>query len=158
MNTIPLPDLIKLVYPSAKLFPANDWNVLIGDLNDGNGCFIEDWKITDVIQPTFEELNTLQTQYSSQYINSQFQSQGTIAIQNLLDTTAQSKQYTDALSCISYATSTNTTWQQEAIVFIAWRDAIYASAIAMFTQIESAAIQAPTIEQFLSGLPKLTWS
>ena len=59
---------------------------------------------------------------------------------------------------MTYATSTNAAWQAEAVAFIAWRDAVYASAISTFSQVESGSIPAPTIENFLAGLPSINWS
>ena len=131
---------------------------MLADLNDGNGPFIDTWNVPNITMPSSSDLTALQTQYASQFSNNQLQSQGTAAIQNLLDTTAQSKQYNDALTCVTYATSTNAAWQAEAVAFIAWRDAVYASAISTFSQVESGSIPAPTIENFLAGLPSINWS
>ena len=94
--TIPLNELIPLAYPTAVLFPSGGWNVLLADLNDGNGPFIDTWNVPNITMPSSSDLTALQTQYASQFSNNQLQSQGTAAIQNLLDTTAQSKQYNDA--------------------------------------------------------------
>ncbi|MBS0250157.1 MAG: hypothetical protein JSR78_03730 [Proteobacteria bacterium] len=43
----------------------------------------------------------------------------TLAVQNVVDATARTKNYTDVVSLASYASSTNSQWAAEATAFIA---------------------------------------
>ncbi|WP_369916547.1 hypothetical protein AB8810_11180 [Xanthomonas sp. NCPPB 3005] len=43
-----------------------------------------------------------------------------------LDSVVQARGYDNIVSCASYAASTNTQFQAEAVAAIAWRDAVYA--------------------------------
>ena len=79
------------------------------------------------------------------------------AVQNLIDTTAQSRRYDNALSCATYATSTNTGYKAEALAFVAWRDAVWASVYATQAAVEAGTQTPPTVEQLLAGLPPMVW-
>lgn len=71
--------------------------------------------------------------------------------------TAQSKQYDNQLSIVTYINSSNTQWKAEANAFITWRDALFAYAINIENQVQSNSIPAPTLESFIAGFPTITW-
>lgn len=79
------------------------------------------------------------------------------AINNLLDETAQAKQYTSRSSIVEYALSTNSTWKNEALAFISWKDAVLLSAYNTLEQVQSGSIQQPSLQEFVSALPTITW-
>ena len=47
------------------------------------------------------------------------------AVQNFLDTTAQSRGYDNTYTCLSYLNSSDATWNTEAHAFNLWRDAVW---------------------------------
>src|SRR5690606_11463257 len=65
------------------------------------------------------------------------------ALQNHINTKSRQKEYDNGFACASYANSTNETWKQEALDFIAWRDACWQYAIDIQAQIEANQIPAP---------------
>jgi hypothetical protein len=78
------------------------------------------------------------------------------AVEARIETVAQSRQFSGALSLASYTDSTNPVWQAEARAFVAWRDAVWAYALA---QIEAVG-QNPTDlspEAFLANAPDICW-
>jgi len=79
------------------------------------------------------------------------------ALTLLIDTTAQQKDYTSALSCASYVQSTNIQWSDEADAFVAWRDVALEYAYEYLDRVQSGEIINPTIEDFIAGVPVLTW-
>lgn len=79
-----------------------------------------------------------------------------VAIEQLLDSTAVSRQYDSAISIISYAGSGVLPWKEEANVFIAWRDSVYQSAIKILDEVKKG-LPAPTIQQMLDVFPKIAW-
>jgi len=81
----------------------------------------------------------------------------TQAAQSMLDATAQSKGYDSMLSLVTYVTSTNATFQAEAIAGRAWRDAIWTEAYSILAQVQAGTLAQPTIPAFLAMLPAITW-
>ena len=79
------------------------------------------------------------------------------AVQNLLDTTAQSKRYDDGFAICSYATSTDETFRNEAQAFIEWRDRCWRKCYEILAQFESGEIEMPSVEYVLAELPGLEW-
>ena len=126
--------------------------------NDGNGVFISFWTVPNVTQPTNEEVMALDTPALELLFNFYtFIDDGTPLLVNYIDSVAQQKQYFNAVSCATYATSTNTTWQSEAVAFISWRDAVYTYVIAQEALMQSGARTIPTFAEFQSELPVIAW-
>jgi hypothetical protein len=79
------------------------------------------------------------------------------AIQEMVDAKPLEKDFRDGVTLASYAASTNPVWQAQALAFIAWRDEVWAYA---YTQLELALTgqrDIPTVEDFLSELPVISW-
>jgi hypothetical protein len=106
------------------------------DFMDSN-CTNENYTINNdaVIPPTEQD-----------YIN---------AVQNILDSTAQSKGYENILSACSYASISNT-FQAEGILFLQWRSACWTYCYTQLALQNSGTIQAPTILELISALPIFT--
>lgn len=121
-----------------------------------NDILINTWHVEGVPQPTEQELLDLIPSLEPIYQLNILKQTSKGLLQNLLDTTAQSKTYHDALHCVSYGFSTNITWKAEADAFIAWRDAVYESALQILQDIENGA-PVPTEQEFLAQLPTITW-
>jgi hypothetical protein len=84
----------------------------------------------------------------------QMQAGYTAAIEAHVEATARARGYTSAVSCATYATSTNPAWQAEGAAFVAWRDDVWSAALAML-----AAVQAGGAipESPIAGLPEMEW-
>lgn len=79
------------------------------------------------------------------------------AIDRFIEAKAGERQYTSGIHAASYVASTNALWAAEAQAFVAWRDAVWAHAIALLEQVQSGNLAAPTIDDVLAGLPVLNW-
>lgn len=149
--TINLVEICRLKYP--------------GQIEAGNINFrqpyidilIGDWNVPNIARPLESDLLLEAATYQAAYDNSMLLSESTLYIASLLNTTAQSKKYDSALSCASYATSSNTAWKAEAIAFIAWRDAIMNYSINIQNEVLAGSIPLPTLAEFIAGLPVITW-
>lgn len=71
--------------------------------------------------------------------------------------TAQARGYDSEDRLVGYASSTNVTWQQEALIFIAWRDAVWAYAYAELALVQSGARPQPTVAELVAELPAIQW-
>jgi hypothetical protein len=85
------------------------------------------------------------------------QLQYTQAAQNLLDSAAQTKGYDSMLSLASYATSTNSTFQAQAVAGIAWRDSVWAEGYSILAQVQAGTLAQPAVDAFLAMLPAIVW-
>jgi hypothetical protein len=79
------------------------------------------------------------------------------AVQTLLDTTAQQRNYDGILSACTYADSTVATFKAEGQACVAWRDAVWAQCYAGLAAVQAGTMPQPSIDTFLASLPKLTW-
>lgn len=79
------------------------------------------------------------------------------AAQDLLDRTARERNYDSLLSLASYATSSNPKFKAEAEAGIAWRDTVWTMAYAIMADVLSGRTPVPTVENFLTALPRITW-
>ena len=79
------------------------------------------------------------------------------AAQALLDTTAQTRNYDDMHSLVSYLNSTNATFKAEAEAGNAWRDAVWDTGNSIMAQVQNGTMAAPTVAAFLAMLPTFTW-
>lgn len=79
------------------------------------------------------------------------------AVQDRLDSFARTRNYDGVLSCCSYATSTNTKFQQEAQYCVQARDAHWAACYTILQEFEAGTRAIPTVEELLSLMPALQW-
>ena len=79
------------------------------------------------------------------------------AVQNHLDSAAQSKGYDNTYTCLSYLSSTNAKWKNESAAFNAWRDSVWLKCHELLAAWASTGIQ-PTIAEVIAALPVITWS
>jgi len=82
----------------------------------------------------------------------------TFAIQQHLDGAAQARGYDSALSISTYAGSSIAGWADEAAAFIAWRDSVWAYALAELAKVQNQERAVPTVEDFLTELPAINWA
>jgi hypothetical protein len=79
------------------------------------------------------------------------------AVQNRLDSFAQTRNYNSMMSCCTYATSTNPKFQQEAQYCVQARDAHWGVCYVVLEQFESGQRTMPTVAELLSLMPPLEW-
>jgi hypothetical protein len=79
------------------------------------------------------------------------------ALQQHFNMVARQKDYASNEDCASFAGSTNVDWKEQAIAFINWRDDAWTYALNVLSQVESGAIDAPTIDEFINNLPSMIW-
>ena len=150
--SISIVDVVRYRYPSQ--FEIG--NVAF-DYDENSNIIISYWNVFGTPQPSEAYLESLFPQYTLRYENESAENDYLAAVQNLLDRTAQSKSYTNALACLSYFNSTNTTWQAEASAFNSWRDGVYAYTYNIINDINAGTITAPTLSDFMAGISLIVW-
>lgn len=70
-----------------------------------------------------------------------------------VESVAQSRGYNSAASCASYVTDPNPVWAAEAQAFVAWRSAVWTTAMTLL----STSSTIPEKEAVMSALPQITW-
>lgn len=80
------------------------------------------------------------------------------AIQALIEETAQSRQFRDAVTLASYTASTAPAWAAQAQTFVAWRDAVWQYTYQQYEQFQLGLLEQPSVAEFLSGLPVIDWN
>jgi hypothetical protein len=79
------------------------------------------------------------------------------AIQHHIDTAARSRGYRDGFALAGYVTSTIQGWAEEAIAFIAWRDAVWSHAYVELAKVQGGWRPQPTISELIAELPTIQW-
>lgn len=80
-----------------------------------------------------------------------------VAIENLINQTAQARQYDNSLSLAGYVASTVPQWAAEAQAFIAWRDQVWVYAYAQLALVQANQRPQPMVADFLNELPAIVW-
>ncbi len=117
---------------------------------------IHSWHVEGIPRPKESDLLAEADEYEDRYNIIIFMQNGDILTQEVIDNTAQSRQYNNGVSCASYAQSTNPVWAAESQAFIAWRDSVYVYALQVYSDIQSG-IPVPTQEEFVAGFPRMVW-
>lgn len=110
----------------------------------------------DLTPEEIEEYNLRQQQWEEskpQRLIEEF----TEVLGTFINETAKQKSYSSAVSCASYVNSTNPQWTAEARTFIQWRDIALAYAYDYFNQAQSGEIPNPNINDFIAGVPAISW-
>jgi hypothetical protein len=77
-----------------------------------------------------------------------------LGVQALLDTTAQTKGYDSALTCVSYINSSNTTFATEANSMLHWRDAVWSQCYVLQAEwTANTPNPLPTLDSVIALLP-----
>jgi hypothetical protein len=123
--------------------------------NNGEGVVISFWDMP-IPQPSKDEILGYQAELSSKKEIHGAREVALYLIKDLLGKTANERSYDSPESCASYALSTVPQWKLEAETFIAWRDAVYQTAINAYDAIEESS-QIPEPSSFMDSLPKIVW-
>jgi len=118
---------------------------------------IETWKVPDEPKPTEAELLAYGLEHQRAIEINALSLDLAATIQYLIEQISRSKQYESAVSCASYANSTNETWKIEADTFIAWRDTVWVYAYEQLATYSGNQAPLPTVEQFIASLPAIIW-
>ncbi len=79
------------------------------------------------------------------------------AIQNLVDSTAQARQFRDGVTMASYIGSTKPKWAAEAQAFVAWRDNVWFYAYGQLAKVQAGERPQPTVDQFIAEIAPIAW-
>ena len=81
----------------------------------------------------------------------------TNAVQAHLDNVARAKGYDGILSAVTYAEESSVPrFQQEGILFRAWRSNVWANCYTMVAEVQQGLRPAPTVEEVIAALPVIT--
>lgn len=151
MTTMNLVQICQLKYPG-QLEAGN-----MGFRQPEDTILFSFWKVPGIEQPLESDLMAEAPQWQPIYDFNVLQAACVAAIDSKLESTAKAKSYDSALSCASYASSTNATWKAESQAFIDWRDAVWNYAYLILDEVQRGVIPAPTVEAFIAGMPAMVW-
>lgn len=80
------------------------------------------------------------------------------AVQAHLDQTAQSRDYDNTYTCLSYLSSTDEIWNREAHAFNAWRDQVWRKCHEILNAAMAGEIPVPSVEELIAQLPAIDWN
>lgn len=80
-----------------------------------------------------------------------------IAIQIMLDSTAQEKGYDSILSACTYANSVVPKFKAEGQACVEWRDNVWYTCHNLLSKLEAGEIAKPTIQEVLQSMPDIQW-
>ena len=143
-----LAEIIPLVYPDADMLT----NVRVQD--NGKGQFLAYWDEGKLgpkpsEQDILDQMSTVQLAFMQKQID--------IAIRELVEAKPLERGYDNVMTLSSYTTSGNAQWKAEDDAFIAWRDSVFAYAYQTLADVQAELIPLPSLEDFMAGIPTLTW-
>lgn len=80
-----------------------------------------------------------------------------VAVQELLDSVAQSRGYDNGFTCASYYNSSVNTFRNEAHAYVEWRDKVWQTCYVLLDSYLAGDIPRPTVEDIMSKLPVISW-
>lgn len=80
------------------------------------------------------------------------------AVQAHLDETAQSRDYDNTYTCLSYLSSTDEIWRRESNAFNAWRDQVWRKCHEILNAVMAGTKPQPTIDELIAELPAIDWN
>ena len=147
-------EIITFVYADA--WALNQFG--LGDANDGKGIFIVSWRVPNIEQPTHAEVMAMETpEMDFEYAYTRFLTEYLAQLPSLMNDVARKKNYDDAISCVSYVSSTNLKWKVEAETFSAWRDAVWNYLYTQQVLTLNKTRPIPSIEELNAELPVIVW-
>jgi hypothetical protein len=152
MTTMTVIDVVNIDYPGQ----LEAWNIVFGQ-DDVGSIFITKWDVPDIDKPTIQQLINripiLQNEFDLNY----FKTVGQQKLQLFLDSVAQQRQYSTAISCASYFNSSHSDWKLESEAFIEWRDNVFIYTLAQIILMDSGQRSVPSFEEFQDELPQISW-
>jgi hypothetical protein len=80
-----------------------------------------------------------------------------MAVQVLLDSTAQERRYDNIASACTYAGDPDPVFDAEGMACKVWRSAVWRACYEALAEVQAGTRPIPTIEDFVASLPKLVW-
>ena len=80
-----------------------------------------------------------------------------VAVESLVNQTAQSRQYDSGISLAGYVASTVPQWAAESQAFIAWRDQVWSYVYQALADVEQAKRAQPLVPDLIAELPAIAW-
>lgn len=80
------------------------------------------------------------------------------AVQKYLDKTAQSRDYDNTYTCLSYLSSTDEVWRRESNAFNAWRDQVWRKCHEILNAVMAGEIKPPIVAELIAQLPVIDWN
>ena len=131
-------------------------NIEFGKDSQDSPIVIKYWAVPDIAQPAEAELEAEIPQYQRQFDVETFKSDVDRKVDVLLDSTAQSRGYSDSQSIASYVSSSNVQWHSEAQAFVAWRDQVWEHVYIEYMAIDAGG-DIPNEDTFMASLPPIVW-
>lgn len=145
-------DVCKIKYPGM----IESRHIMFGQDTIPGQILIKYWDVPNVPEPTVEELEAEIPQYQRQFDVETFKKDIDSKVAVLLDSTAQSRGYSNSQSIASYTTSSNVQWQSEAQAFVAWRDQVWEHVYVEYIAIDAGG-SIPNEDTFIASLPQIVW-
>lgn len=79
------------------------------------------------------------------------------AVQKMMDETAQSRNYDDIFTAISYKDSTVESFRNEALACLEWRDNVWVTCYAILNDVVTMKRDLPELDEILAELPTINW-
>ena len=149
MNII---QLCQIKYPNM----VETMHIIFSQDMEGGPLRISKWDVLNVHEPTVEELEAEIPQYQRQFDVQTFKKDIDSKVAVLLDSTAQSRGYSNSQSIASYTTSSNVQWQSEAQAFVSWRDQVWEHVYIEYMTIDAGG-SIPNADEFIASLPQIVW-
>jgi hypothetical protein len=145
-------DVCKIKYPNQ----VELGNIQFGQDTQDSPLVIKHWAVPDIAQPSEAELEAEIPQYQRQFDVETFKSDIDRKVGALLDSTAQSRGYSNSQSIASYVSSSNVQWHSEAEAFVAWRDQVWEHVYIEYMAIDAGG-DIPNEDTFMASLPLIVW-
>ena len=145
-------DLCQIKYPGM----VESCCIMFGQDSETSPIRIVKWDVPNVPEPTVEELEAEIPQYERQFDVQTFKKDIDAKVSALLNSTAQSRGYSDSQSIVGYVSSSNTQWQAEAQAFVSWRDQVWERVYIEYMAIDAGG-SIPNADEFMASMPKIVW-
>lgn len=80
-----------------------------------------------------------------------------VAVQNVLDETAQSKGYDDGKMLATYVFDDDETFKKEGIAYVKWRGKVWRYCYDKLAEYQSGQIECPSVDDIINNMPKMEW-
>ena len=144
--------LCQIKYPGM----VETMHIIFSQDMEGGPLRISKWDVPNIPEPTVEELEAEIPQYQRQFDVETFKKDIDTKVSALLNSTAQSRGYSDSQSIVGYVSSSNTQWQAEAQAFAAWRDQVWERVYIEYMAIDAGG-SIPNEDEFMATLPQILW-
>ena len=112
---------------------------------------------SDMILAADETYGETLPEPSQEQVQAELLEQMKAAVDFWLDIKVAERGYSNILAACSYPYSTITQWRVESLACIAWRDAVWSTAIQIMDECQRGARAIPTPDELIAQLPGLQW-